>query len=203
MMQTQNFKAPMYHTNYNTFKNTGYSTFGSNLSATKSISQIKRENANNKQSNYNFIDKMYKTGKFFQYNLKPPHLGSHRSHLGYLEDCARSMLPNLGNQKNQYYLFSNECDILRDNLRKDYKDLKYELNEEINNVQIKFNLEMNNQKVVNAKANKEMKELKNEILETKNLAVELKMRINSLKLRIDGNGMFNQDGQPVLDTHIN
>lgn len=113
------------------------------------------------------------------------------------------MLPNLGNQKNQYYLFSNECDILRDNLRKDYKDLKYELNEEINNVQIKFNLEMNNQKVVNAKANKEMNELKNEILETKNLAVELKMRINSLKLRIDGNGMFNQDGQPVLDTHIN
>lgn len=65
MMQTQNFKAPMYHTNYNTFKNTGYSTFGSNLSATKSISQIKRENANNKQSNYNFIDKMYKTGKIF------------------------------------------------------------------------------------------------------------------------------------------
>jgi hypothetical protein len=47
-----------------------------------------------------------------------------------------------------------------------------------------------------------MKELKKEMLESQNYVMELKDRINSLKLRIDGNGMFNEDGVPVLQTRI-
>ena len=40
------------------------------------------------------------------------------------------------------------------------------------------------------------------MLETEDFVMELKDRINSLKLRIDGNGMFNEDGIPVLQTKI-
>ena len=76
------------------------------------------------------------------------------------------------------------------------------MNSEIDNLQMKFNSELNKQKIQNNIINKEMKELKKEMLESQNYVMELKDRINSLKLRIDGNGMFNEDGVPVLQTRI-
>ena len=77
------------------------------------------------------------------------------------------------------------------------------MNSEIDNLQMKFNSELNKQKIQNNIINKEMKELKKEMLDSQNLLTELKQRINSLKLRIDGNEMYNEDGIPVLQTQIN
>jgi hypothetical protein len=87
-------------------------------------------------------------------------------------------------------------------LKDDYSKLKYEMNNEIDNLQSKFNFELRKQKIQNMNINKEMKELKNDMIESQNLLIELKERINSLKMRIDGNKMFNQDQLPVLQTHI-
>ena len=58
------------------------------------------------------------------------------------------------------------------------------------------------EKITNHKNQKEINELKNELLNSKNLLTELKTRINSLKLRIDGTPMYNADGIPVLNTKI-
>jgi hypothetical protein len=180
---------------------TGYSTMGF-FPKKKTISQIKRENLETRQSTYNYIESMYRTGGTFKYNLKKPHIGSHRSHLGYMEDYIRKVKRDDFERENKIYLLQNECEIMRLNLKDDYKNLKYEMNTQIDNLQMKFNLELGKQKIRNSKINSQMKELNKEMLESQNLVSELKERINSLKLRIDGNGMFNEDGLPFLNTKI-
>ena len=169
---------------------------------TKTISQIKRENQQTRQSTYNYIDSMYRTGNNFKYNLKKPHQGTHRSHLNSMEERVREMAKLNPNDLSKYNIIKEQCDIMRIQLKDDYNKLKYELNSEIDNLQMKFNLELGKQKIRNSKINSQMKELNKEMLESQNLVSELKERINSLKLRIDGNGMFNEDGLPFLNTKI-
>ena len=169
---------------------------------TKTISQIKRENLQTRQSTYNYIDQMYRTGNSFKYNLRKPHIGSHRSHLERLENYVRSFSVNSPNQTNQYNSLISEIDVMRTQLRDDYKNLKYQMNTEIDNLQMKFNMELGNQKVKNTRINNQMKEFKKEMIESQNLVIELKDRINSLKLRIDGKEMYNEDNLPVLQTKI-
>ena len=169
---------------------------------TKTISQIKRENLQTRQSTYNYIDQMYRTGNSFKYNLRKPHIGSHRSHLERLENYVRSFSVNPPNQTNQYNSLISEIDVMRTQLRDDYKNLKYQMNTEIDNLQMKFNMELGNQKVKNTRINNQMKEFKKEMIESQNLVIELKDRINSLKLRIDGKKMYNEDNLPVLQTKI-
>lgn len=168
----------------------------------KSISQIRKENLQNRARSRKYIETMYQSGKFFEYDLNKPHLGSHRYHLGGLENAARTMLPNIGFEKNRLMMFNTQCDNLRKDQNLIYNRLKTDLNEEVDNLEIKFNQNMNKQKIANIKLNKEVKEVKDGLLENRNLLVELKQRINSLKLRIDGQLMYNVDGIPVLDTKI-
>ena len=169
---------------------------------TKTISQIKRENLQTRHSTYNYIDQMYRTGNSFKYNLRKPHIGSHRSHLGRLENYVRSFSVNSPSETNQYNTLITEVDVMRSRLRDDYKNLKYQMNTEIDNLQMKFNLELGKQKIRNTKINNQMKEFKKEMIESQNLVIELKDRINSLKLRIDGKKMYNEDNLPVLQTKI-
>ena len=169
---------------------------------TKTISQIKRDNQQTRQSTYNYIDSMYRTGNNFKYNLKKPHQGTHRSHLNSMEERVREMAKLNPNDLSKYNIIKEQCDIMRIQLKDDYNKLKYELNSEIDNLQMKFNLELGKQKIRNSKINSQMKELNKEMLESQNLVSELKERINSLKLRIDGNGMFNEDSLPFLNTKI-
>lgn len=168
----------------------------------KSISQIRKENLQTCVKNRKYIETMYRSGNFFEYNLKKPHFGSHRYHLGGLENTARTMLPNIGFEKNRLMMFNTQCDNLRRDQNHIYNRLKTDLNDEVDNLEMKFNQNMNRQKVANTKLNKEVKELKDGLLDNRNLLVELKQRINSLKLRIDGQFMYNVDGIPVLDTKI-
>ena len=59
-------------------------------------------------------------------------------------------------------------------------------NEEIDDFQMKFCMEMNKQKKKNLEINLDMNDLKNELLKSKNLLVELMQRTKTLQLRIDG-----------------
>ena len=169
---------------------------------TKTISEIKRENLQTRQSTYNYIDTMYKTGTNFKYNFKKPYIGSHRRHLSNLENRVKENSKFTPDDIMKINILKDECNILRIKLREEYNKLKYEMITEIDNLQSKFDLELGKQKIKNIKINNQMKELKKEMLESQNFVMELKDRINSLKLRIDGNGMFNEDGVPVLQTRI-
>ncbi len=180
---------------------TGYSTMGF-FPKTKTISEIKRENLQTRQSTYNYIESMYRTGGTFKYNLKKPYFGSHRYHLGSMENYVTGIKKNNLDNKNNVYYLQNDCENLRQELKNNYNNLKYEMNSEIDNLQMKFNSELNKQKIQNNIINKEMKELKKEMLDSQNLLTELKQRIDSLKLRIDGKEMYNEDGLPVLQTNI-
>ena len=180
---------------------TGYSSMGF-FPKTKSISEIKRENLRTRQSTYNYIDSMYRTGGLFKYNLKKPHIGSHRFHLSTMENYVRGVSRNKSNDNNAFNSLKSQCDTMRYILKDDYNRLKYEMNTEIDNLQNKFNFELRKQKIENSHINKEMKELKQDMIQSQNLLIELKDRINSLKMRIDGNKMYNQDGLPVLQTNI-
>ena len=190
-----------------TFKNpysTGYSSF-SNITLPynqKTISQIKRENQKSRESNRKYIETMYKTGGFFTYDLRPPHIGSHRSHLSDLEKRTRDMVPELDFEKNRLMIFNTQCINLRNDKKNEYNSLRRDMLDEVDNLQLKLTQGLNNQKITNNNNIKEIKQLKNELLDAKNLMTELKTRVNSLKLRVDGMHMYNADGIPVLDTKL-
>ena len=194
-------------TNYEqTFK--GYSTGYSSLYNKtvpynpKTISQIKKDNELTRQSNRKYIETMYRTGGFFNYDLKTPHAGTHRSHLSDLERRARDMVPEVDFEKNRLMIFNTQCINMRNDQKNDYKSLRRDMLDEVDNLQTKFTQNLNKQKITNLKNIKEISELKNEFLESKNLMTELKMRVNSLKLRIDGTAMYNSDGIPVLNSKL-
>ena len=45
----------------------------------KTISQIKLDNQMTRESNRKFIETIYRTGGFFNYDLKKPHIGTRHS----------------------------------------------------------------------------------------------------------------------------
>ena len=198
----------MNKTNFNAsqrnyYSTTGYSTFNNSTPfQQKSISQIKHENQLSKQSNRTFIETMYRSGNLFKYNLNPPHQGTYRSHLKSLEDRARSMIPEVDFEKNRLNIFNTQCINLRIDLKNDYKSLRRDMLDEVDNLQNKLTQNLNLQKNANVKTVLEIKEINKELVDSKNLIVELKKRINSLQLRIDGKKAYNPDGIPVLDTNI-
>lgn len=183
---------------------TGYSSYGRNSLPfqKKSVSQIKMENLLSRESNRNYIESMYKSGKFFSYDLRKPHLGTHKFHLGSLEDRTRSMLPDIDFEKNRIMIFRTQCNNLREELKNDYKKLRVEMQDEVDALQLKFGKLINEQKIQNIKVINKINDAKSDLVDTNNLITELKQRINSLKLRIDGIPMFNSDGIPVLNTKI-
>ena len=183
---------------------TGYSSIYNNTVPyyQKTISQIKRDNQLSRESNRKYIETMYRTGGFFKYDLKPPHIGTHRSHLYNLERKARDMVPEVNFEKNRLMIFNTQCINLRNDQKNEYKSLRRDMLDEVDNLQMKLTQGLNNQKITNNINNKEIKELKNDLLDSKNLVTELKMRVNSLKLRIDGKTMYNVDGIPVLNTKL-
>ena len=168
----------------------------------RSISQIKRENQLTRENNRKYIETMYRSGGFFNYDLKTPHNGTHRSHLYDLEKKARDMVPEIDFEKNRLMIFNTQCINLRNDQKNEYNSLRRDMLDEVDNLQLKLTQNLNKQKIENNKNINEIKELKNEFLDSKNLLTELKMRVNSLKLRIDGKKMYNSDGIPVLDTKI-
>ena len=145
---------------------------------------------------------MYKTGGFFNYDLRPPHEGTHRSHLYDLEKRVRDMVPELDFEKNRLMIFNTQCINLRNDKKNEYNSLRRDMLDEVDNLQLKLTQGLNQQKITNNNNQKEIKQLKNELLDSKNLMTELKTRVNSLKLRIDGMHMYNADGIPVLDTKL-
>ena len=195
-------------TNFDTsFKNvysTGYSSLSNRTlpNYQKTISQIKRDNQLSRESNRKYIETMYRTGGYFNYDLTPPHKGSHRSHLYYLEKRVRDLVPELDFEKNRLMMFNTQCVNFRNDQKSEYNSLKGEMNDEVDNLQLKLMQSLNAQKIENNKNNKEINQIKSDFLDTKNLITELKMRVNSLKLRIDGKEMYNKEGLPVLETKI-
>ena len=185
------------------YATTGYSTFNNSIPfQQKSISQIKKENQLSKQYNRSFIETMYRSGNNFKYNLSPPHQGTHRSHLQSLEDRVRSLVPEMDFEKNRLNMFNTQCINLRNDLKNDYKSLKREMLDEVDNLQIKLTQNLSTQKNINKKTIFEINEIGKDLVVSKNLIVELKKRINSLQLRIDGRKAYNSDGIPILDTKI-
>ena len=112
------------------------------------------------------------------------------------------MVPELDFEKNRLMIFNTQCINLRNDKKNEYNSLRRDMLDEVDNLQLKLTQGLNNQKITNNNNQKEIKQLKNDLLDAKNLMTELKMRVNALKLRIDGKAMYNADGIPVLDTKL-
>ena len=188
----------------NTLQKNYYSTGCSSLNNStpfhqKSISQIKLENQQSKQYNRNFIETMYRSGNKFKYDLSDPHPGTYRSQLKSLENRVLALVPEIDFEKNRLNIYHTQCINLRTDLKNDYKSLKDNMQNEVDNLQLKLMNGLNTQKNENEKHHIEMKQIGKELVDAKNLVVELKNRINSLNLRIEGKKSYNVSGILIRD----
>ena len=129
---------------------------------------------------------MYRSGNSFKYDLVHTHNGSHKFKLGGLEMKTKEMSNEINVHKNNLDSFKVQIQNMRREFDDEYKELKRDINEEIDDFQMKFCMEMNKQKKKNLEINLDMNDLKNELLKSKNLLVELMQRTKTLQLRIDG-----------------
>ena len=183
--------------NYNS---TGFTSLSRSIPfKQKSISQIKQENLQSRQYNRSFIETMYRSGNNFKYDIGSPYSGTYRSQLKNLESRVLNMVPEMDFEKNRLCMFNTQCINLRTDMKNDYKTLKGEMQNEVDNLQLKLMNELNIQKNANQKSFIEIKQVGKELVDAKNLIVELKNRINSLNLRIDGKKTYNSSGILIQD----
>lgn len=70
--------------------------------------------------------------------------------------------------------------------KENWRKLKNELNCEIDNVEMEFNIELNKQKIQTTLIKYEIKKLKQLMWDNQSLLTQLKTRIKNLKYKIDG-----------------
>ena len=177
------------------YYSTGYTSLNNSMPfQQKTISQIKQENQQSKQYNRSFIETMYRSGNKFKYDIGNPNATTYRSQLRYLENRVTGLVPEMDFEKNRLCMYNTQCTNLRTDMKDEYKHLKDEMQNEVDNLQLKLMRELNGQKNANQKSFYEIKQIGKEFVDAKNLIVELKNRINSLNLRIDGRKTYNNSG---------
>ena len=182
------------------YYSTGYTSLNNSMPfQQKTISQIKQENQQSKQYNRSFIETMYRSGNRFKYDIGNPNASTYRSQLKYLENRVTGLVPEMDFEKNRLCMYNTQCTNLRTDMKDEYKHLKDEMQNEVDNLQLKLMKELNGQKNANQKSFYEIKQIGKEFVDAKNLIVELKNRINSLNLRIDGRKTYNTSGDVIHD----
>ena len=166
------------------------SSIGNSFKYKNSISQSLRETFD---TNLSYINEMYKKGKMFEYN-NISLIGSHRSNLGYMEDLVRENGKKSNNDKKILNKMNIECYNLNNEFKENIKKLKDEINDNICDLEIRFNNEVNKQKVARNKIKYEMKELKKLMWDNQSLLTQLRTRIKSLKYKIDAGKIFSVNG---------
>ena len=180
------------------YYSTGYTSLNNSMPfQQKTISQIKQENQQSKQYNRSFIETMYRSGNKFKYDIGNPNATTYRSQLRYLENRVTGLVPEMDFEKNRLCMYNTQCTNLRTDMKEEYKHLKDEMQNEVDNLQLKLMKELNGQKNANQKSFYEIKQIGKEFVDAKNLIVELKNRINSLNLRIDGRKTYNTSGDVI------
>ena len=180
------------------YYSTGYTSLNNSMPfQQKTISQIKQENQQSKQYNRSFIETMYRSGNKFKYDIGNPNATTYRSQLRYLENRVTGLVPEMDFEKNRLCMYNTQCTNLRTDMKDEYKHLKDEMQNEVDNLQLKLMRELNGQKNANQKSFYEIKQIGKEFVDAKNLIVELKNRINSLNLRIDGRKTYNTSGDVI------
>ena len=182
------------------YYSTGYTSLNNSMPfQQKTISQIKQENQQSKQYNRSFIETMYRSGNRFKYDIGNPNASTYRSQLKYLENRVSGLVPEMDFEKNRLCMYNTQCTNLRTDMKDEYKHLKDEMQNEVDNLQLKLMKELNGQKNANQKSFYEIKQIGKEFVDAKNLIVELKNRINSLNLRIDGRKTYNTSGAVIRE----
>ena len=182
------------------YYSTGYTSLNNSMPfQQKTISQIKQENQQSKQYNRSFIETMYRSGNRFKYDIGNPNASTYRSQLKYLENRVTGLVPEMDFEKNRLCMYNTQCTNLRTDMKDEYKHLKDEMQNEVDNLQLKLMKELNGQKNANQKSFYEIKQIGKEFVDAKNLLVELKNRINSLNLRIDGRKTYNTSGAVIRE----
>ena len=166
------------------------SSIGNSFKYKNSISQSLRETFD---TNLSYINEMYKKGKMFEYN-NISLIGSHRSNLGNMEDLVRENGKKSNNDKKILNKMNIECYNLNNEFKENIKKLKDEINDNICDLEIRFNNEVNKQKVARNKIKYEMKELKKLMWDNQSLLTQLRTRIKSLKYKIDAGKIFSVNG---------
>lgn len=173
------------------------------ISRQRSISEISNDYLSTFQNKrMNYIDTMASSGNFFEYDLSPPHIGTHRAHLGEMEDITRNKKKIFDIELQKFIALQRQCINFRTEMKDEYRKLRNDLQDEMNFLQVKIHNNLNRVKVENLDNQTKLKNTINELKQTKQLFLELKERVNKLKLKIDGEKMYNKDGIPVLNTKI-
>lgn len=132
-----------------------------------------------------YIDVKYNNGQLIHYN-NIPKIESYRTNLEKLEDIIRENRSEKIDNNNKLIKLKYKFHEMNKEFKENWRKLKNELNCEIDNVEMEFNIELNKQKIQTTLIKYEIKKLKQLMWDNQSLLTQLKTRIKNLKYKIDG-----------------
>ena len=87
---------------------------------------------------------------------------------------------------NKLFKLNYKFNELNKEFKENWKKLKNDLNSEINNIEMEFNIELNKQKIQMTHIKYEIKKLKQLMWDNQSLLTQLKIRIKDLQYKING-----------------
>ena len=134
---------------------------------------------------YSYIDVKYNNGQLF--NLNNNHkIGSYITNLEELENILRKNKREKIDNNNKQFKLNYKFHEMNKEFKENWRKLKNDLNSEIDNVEMEFNIELNKQKIQITHIKYEIKKLKQLMWDNQSLLTQLKTRIKDLKYKIDG-----------------
>lgn len=147
------------------------------------ISQIKRNNLTAKSIRYDFIETMYKSGREFDFDFSSI-TGTYRGKLQILEIETKKNYNEMETHKDNINKLKTQIDNMSRELKDDNQKMRSELTVNVNNLEEKFNSELNKQKTKNLQLHQMIDDIKKDTINVRNLYIELKRRMEDLQLRV-------------------
>ena len=132
-----------------------------------------------------YIDVKYNNGQLFNFNNNHK-IGSYRTNLEELENILRENKREKIDNNNKLIKLNYKFHEINKEFKENWRKLKNDLNSEIDNVEMEFNIELNKQKIQMTHIKYEIKILKQLMWDNQSLLTQLKTRIKNLKYKIDG-----------------
>lgn len=103
-----------------------------------------------------------------------------------MEYKANDLINEMEIHKNTIKHLKTQTDNMKNIFNDSYKKLKNDLSDEVINLENQFDNKLSQQKIRSSEINKELTELKNDLLSMRNFLCELKDKAKDLQILVDG-----------------
>ena len=140
----------------------------------------KNKRYNNEEYLPQYIEKMYMMGKKFPYENKKNSEMNYSIKSNKLKESTKELNDGISSYKDDMDKLYKENKFIKNKFKENYKSLKDEIDNGIQNIENEIERKLNQQKIIDFGFKYEMMEMKKKNVELENLVKDIEERVNNL-----------------------